>query len=297
MLFTKNNYLRSYGSGNSFRVEIDRPKNNVTTNYHKLCCSLAEEINDTRRGKLFLMYSGGVDSEYILSIFLSLGIDITPVIVRLKPNYNEHDIKYAFDFCESKKLKPLIIDVDFDHFVKSGRIVEIALEYQIGAYQFPSTFESLLQLDGTVVMGNHGPPHLSLDSNTGTWHVDEIEPYYAVLKYFEKNKIFGFPFFLVYTPEQYFSFLEHPIMKKLAENNFTGKLGNNSTKKFVYNSISNFNLKIREKYTGYENIENSEIFNHPNLKCFKEFKKQWWGIWSEPYDTFIKNHELLYIRN
>jgi hypothetical protein len=286
MSYTKNNYLRTYNTGNFFYSEIDSPviKN---SNYHNLTINVAEEVQASRQGKLYLMYSGGVDSEYILSIFLSLKIDITPVIVRLKPNYNEHDIKYAFDFCKSKNLNPLVIDIDFDEFVKSGQIVDIANEYQIAAYQFPSTFYAMSQLDGTVVTGNHGPPHLFLNKSTNTWHVDEIEPYHTVLKYFDKNKIYGCPFFLVYTAEQYLSFLEHPVMQDLVNHKYPGKLGNNSTKKFVYNDISDFNLVDRIKFTGYENIEASEIFQHPNLTIFEEFKKQWWGQWSEPYDQFI----------
>jgi hypothetical protein len=286
MPFVQNNYLRTVGSGEKFRAEIDPPKNK-NSNFHITSLSVAEQVYQHRQGKLYLMYSGGVDSEYVLNIFLSLGIDIIPVIVKLNPGYNEHDVKYAFDFCESKKLKPIVIDLDFNDFVKSGKIVDIAREYQIGAYQFPSTFHAMSQLDGTVITGNHGPPHLFLDKTTNTWHVDEIEPYHTVLKYFEKNKIHGCPFFLVYTAEQYLSFLEHPIMQNLANHAYPGKLGNNSTKKFVYNDISDFNLVDREKYTGYENIETSEIFQHPNLTIFDEFKKQWWGQWSEPYHDFI----------
>lgn len=287
MIYTKNNYLRIQGSGSSFSAVIDSPSSK-NANYHNTTLEVAEDIYSQKQGKLYLMYSGGVDSEYALSIFLSLGIDIVPVIVRLRPNYNQHDVKYAFDFCQSKRLKPLIIDINFDDFVKSGKIVDMANEYNIGAYQFPSTFHAMSQLDGTVITGNHGPPHLFLNQQTNTWHVDEIEPYHTVLSYFEKNKIYGCPFFLVYTAEQYLSFLEHPIMQNLVNHKFPGKLGNNSTKKFVYNSISNFNLVDRVKFTGYENIEKSEIFQHPNLKCFDQFKKQWWGQWSEPYDKFIK---------
>jgi hypothetical protein len=186
MPFVQNNYLRTVGSGEKFRAEIDPPKNK-NADFHTVSLSVAEQVYQNRQGKLYLMYSGGVDSEYVLNIFLSLGIDIIPVIVKLNPGYNEHDVKYAFDFCESKKLKPIVIDLDFNDFVKSGKIVDIAREYQIGAYQFPSTFHAMSQLDGTVITGNHGPPHLFLDKTTNTWHVDEIEPYHTVLKYFEKN--------------------------------------------------------------------------------------------------------------
>jgi hypothetical protein len=292
MNFLKDNYLRTSGSGATFHAEIDSPTDK-NANFHTTSIEVAEQVYQSRQGKLYLMYSGGVDSEYILNLFLSLGIDIIPVIIRLTPVYNDHDVKYAFDFCESKKLKPIVVDLNFDDFVKSGRIVDIAEEFKIGAYQLPSTFSCLDRLDGTVVMGSHGPPHMTLDQKTNVWMVDEIEPLHTVLKYFEKNKINGCPYFLVHTPEQYLSFLQHPIMQNLADHKFSGKLGNNSTKGLVYNDVSGFNLVKRQKYTGYENIENSEIFNHPNLKVFEEFKNQWWGIYQEPYHTLISRLQHL----
>lgn len=287
MPFVQNNYLRTFDSGKKFRAEIDPPKNK-NANFHTESLALAETVYQNKQGKLYLMYSGGVDSEYILNLFVSLGIDIIPVIIKLNPYYNDHDVKYAFDFCESKNLKPVVIDLDFNNFVESGRIVDIAEEFKIAAYQLPSTFACLDQLDGTIVMGSHGPPHMFLDQSTNTWCVDEIEPLHTVLKYFEKNNINGCPYFLVHTPEQYLSFLQHPIMQGLADHKFPGKLGNNSTKGLVYNDISGFNMAPRQKYTGYENIENSEIFNHPNLKIFNEFKNQWWGIHPEPYYDLVK---------
>jgi hypothetical protein len=76
-------------------------------------------------------------------------------------------------------------------------------------------------------------------------------------------------------------------MLDLANHKIPGKLGNNSTKGIVYNRVSGFDMSPRQKYTGYENIENSEIFNHPNLKIFEKFKKQWWGVYSEPYHDLI----------
>lgn len=291
MELLRNNYLRTSGSGSTFCAEIDSSKDK-NANFHSISLSIAEEVYNNRQGKLYLMYSGGVDSEYVLNLFLSLGIDIIPVIIKLNPNYNNHDVKYAFDFCESKKLKPIVIDLDFDTFVKSGRIVDIATEFQIAAYQLPSTFHCVSQLDGTVVMGSHGPPHMTLNQKTNTWLVDEIEPLHTVLKYFKKNKIHGCPYLLVHTAEQYLSFLKHPVMQNLANHRYPGKLGNNSTKGLVYNDISGFDMIERQKYTGYENIETSEIFQHANLKCFDEFKNNWWGTYSEPYHSLVERLEI-----
>lgn len=288
MELIKHNYLRTYGHGENFYTEIDPPliKN---SNYHALCKTLAENIHENRQGKIFLLYSGGLDSEYILSIFLILGINLIPVIIKLNPNYNDHDVRYAFDFCRSKNLKPVVIDVDFDDFVRSGKIVEISQEFKIGAYQLPSTFSVLEKLDGTIIMGSHGNPHMSYDESNKVWCVDEYEPIHTILKFFENKKLHGCPFFLVHSAEQYLSFLIDVHMRKLANGSFPGKLGNNSTKYLVYNNNNEIRLEKRQKYTGYENIEKSEIFHHPNFEYVKEIGKQWWGIWKIPYHQIIKD--------
>lgn len=287
MELLKDNYLRPFGHGDNFKVDIDPPKSK-NLDYFFLCKQLAESVHEKKIGKLYLLYSGGLDSEYILSIFLSLKIEIVPVIIRLMPYYNEHDIRYAYDFCTSKKLKPLIIDVDFNKFVQSNKILEIATEYKIGAYQLPCTFHILEKIDGTIIMGSHGNPHMAYDSIDGLWYVDEYEPIHTLLEFFRNKNLYGCPFFLVHSPEQYLAFLLDKNMQKLANNFFPGKLGNNSTKFLVYNQGNDFNLKNRKKYTGYENIEKSEIFQHPNLQFFKDQGKKWWGIYRVEYNQMIQ---------
>jgi hypothetical protein len=284
MIYTENNYLRTSGTGNNFKVEIDTPTK-CNLDYHRSTIEVAKEIHDNKQGKLYLMYSGGVDSEYALNIFLSLGIDVIPVVIKLNPHYNSHDVDYAFEFCKSKNLNPIIIDLDFDWFVKSGKIIDVAKFSECGAYQIPSTFYALEQLDGTVVMGSHGPTHLSKINNT--WFVDEMEAVHSVLKYFDRAGVYGYPFMLSYTNEQYFSFLQDPLMQDLVANKIPGKLGNNSSKGLVYNRISGFNMQTRQKYTGYENIETRDIFKHENLQWFLSEGKKWYGMHYVPYQDLI----------
>jgi hypothetical protein len=292
MQFIKDNYLRVSGTGDSFRFEVDPPKDR-SVEFHDACISVANEVYSQKQGKLYLMYSGGVDSEYILELFLSLGMDITPVIVRLKPNYNEHDIKYAIDFCESRKLKPIIYDIDFDDFVKSGKIIEIGEASRCGAYELPSTFHAVSQLDGTIVMGSHGPPHITkFKIPGGVWVVNEMEKLHSALRYFEHNKIHGYPFFLAHTAEQYYSFLMHPTNKDLAENKYLGWQNNNFIKWKMFNELSGFNMPERPKFTGYENIEKSDIFKHENLQWFQTVGTKWHGFYGVNFFDMIKHLNL-----
>jgi hypothetical protein len=286
----KNNYMRPSGSGDTFHVSIDAPTNKQP-DYLKECQQVAEYVYGNRQGKLYLMYSGGVDSEFALNVFLSLGIDITPVIIKLNPGYNDHDVKYAFDFCTSKNLKPLVIDIDFDTFVKSGQIIDLAEKYKIGVYQLPSTFNVLPKIDGTIIMGSHGPTHIAKDQKTKIWNVDEYEPFWTCLDFFKQNNLYGCPFFLAYSPEQYLAFMQDPIMTELANNQIPGKLGSNSSKWRIFNNLAPFNMIERPKFTGYENIENSPIFQHEHLKQFDQYKQSWGGTHNEPFFEMLKRME------
>lgn len=284
-MFIKDNYLRTYGNGNSFMVEIDPPKN-PNANFHEESRKVAEMVWNNRQGKVHVMYSGGVDSEYVLSTFISLGMDVTPVIIKLNPGYNEHDVKYAFDFCESKKLKPIIVDLNYDHFVKTGEILDLALPINCATHRLPSTYKVVSQLDGTVVMGSHGPPHMALVNDI--WYVDEYEIIHNVLKFFNRHGIHGCPFFLAYTAEQYLSYLLDPYMQALANNQVQGKLGNNSSKYLTFSNGSGFRLVARKKYTGFENVEESPIFQHENIKYINSLEDEYGGVCIEPYFDLIK---------
>ena len=282
MQISKNNYICTTGTGDTFTVTID-PLPIKFDNYYLESCKAAEEIYNLKQGKLYLMYSGGVDSEYALSVFLSLGMDVTPVIVRMSPYYNEHDFKYASNFCDSKNLKPLIVDIDLKEFVNSGKILDIATAMRSSVYHYSTTAYAIGKLDGTVICGD-GEPYIN--NQNGVWSVTMYEFDYALVNYYRDNGIHGTPHFNRYTPEMMSSFLSTNRIKELAENKHLGKLGSNSSKGIIYNEASNFNLTLRPKYHGFELIEDTDIFKH---EVFNEFKSlPWTGVHHEEYHSFIK---------
>jgi hypothetical protein len=71
----KDNYIQSYGNGSNFTIEIDKLPTKFN-NYFKESCKSAEEIYSLKQGNLNLLYSGGVDSEYTLNVFLHLNISV-----------------------------------------------------------------------------------------------------------------------------------------------------------------------------------------------------------------------------
>lgn len=280
------NYMRGTGHGKQWCVEIDPPLRTVKSYYQETAIA-AEMIWSQRQGPLYLMYSGGMDSEYVLSVFLKLKMNITPVIMRMNNDYNAHDIDYAFWFCEERNLKPVVIDLDFDKFVESGELIRIAESVQCPVFQLPASMWLASQLDGTVITGND-PPHLKLNKKDNLWYLDEEEYNHTLLKYWKDYGVYGTPYFTSYTAEMMLSFLIDPSIEKLCNHGFEGKQGSNSTKVDVYNRDTDFNLVQRVKQTGYELIRESDLYQHPDIQTIRSWKDKWYGTSDHQYHDVVE---------
>ncbi len=283
MNLTKDNFIRSSGHGTDWTVRIDYPLEPLKSYYEETVIA-AEMIWEQKQGPLYVCYSGGLDSEYVLAVFRTLGMPITPVIMQTA--YNHHETCYAYKYCKEHDITPVVIDLDYDKFIESGDFLKIATEYNIAAYQMPSNLWLTTQLDGTVITGDSNP-HLFLHSN-GKWYVDEIEPIFTQLEFFKKNGIHGTPFFLSYTSAQYFAFLTDPTIRSLARNEIPGKTGSYSSKVHVYNNQTKFKLEQRVKKHGYEIVEQSSIFSHPDIQLVNSWKDKYWGAVNNEYFELVE---------
>lgn len=297
MELTKNNYLRGSGHGKDWHVNLEPAHRKVKTYYEETVDAM-ENLYATKTGKFQILYSGGIDSQYVCEVFLKLKMDFEAIIIRLTGTnsevYNQHDIKYAYDFCNAKNIKPIIYDVNFDDFVESGKINEVAESVHCCSFAVPATLYVANQLDGYSIIAG-GDPYIKYDASTDTWLFEELEYAHSSLRYYAKNNLNGSPFLLSYTPEMMLSFLLDPSIEALGTGLVPGKTGSNSTKSHVYNNGSGFNLDVydfvtknRIKYTGYEQIYHSDWMNHPNMKKFEEYKKIWNGEYVLPYKDVIQ---------
>lgn len=295
MELIKDNYLYGLGHGQDWWVNIDPPKNKIK-NYFEETVTVIEYIYAHKTGKFQVLYSGGQDSQYVCEVLLKLGINFEPIIIRLCGAsgviYNDFDIKYAFDFCESKNITPKVYDFNFENFVDSGKIIELAESVTCCAFEMIPTMYVASQLDGFTLLGD-GEPYIRLLDN-GVWAVEEKELTHSLLRFYKKFQLNGCPYLLSYTPEMMLSFLMDPVIVKLGTGQLPGKTGSNSSKAHVYNNGSNFGMepydyvtKKRIKQGGYEKIYDTDLMNHPNLKIFDEYKNKWNGIYLELYTNAI----------
>lgn len=116
---------------------------------------VCEDLYDKYKDNLFLAFSGGSDSEYILNTFLKLGIPITPVIVSCP--FNQTDITPAFSYCKNKGIVPVILTYGNEYLkISKDKIYDRGLLSPIGLTPL-LVYDHVKDLGGKVISGQGEP--------------------------------------------------------------------------------------------------------------------------------------------
>jgi hypothetical protein len=67
---------------------------------------VAHELAE-KHDKIYVCYSGGLDSEFVLKTFCDEGLPITPVLIDTP--YNQMESEWAYNFCKEKGVKPEVL--------------------------------------------------------------------------------------------------------------------------------------------------------------------------------------------
>lgn len=96
-----------------FKIEI-KPYQFTTTNFIENSKRLAYKLVD-KYDNLYISYSGGLDSEFVLKTFVDNKLPITPVL--LSTSFNQIELKYALEFCTQLNITPEIISFNDNNFI------------------------------------------------------------------------------------------------------------------------------------------------------------------------------------
>ena len=279
MNLSYNDYYTTSGNGDTWAVHL-KPCTQKSTTYYAECIRAAKLIAEESSKQIVLMFSGGIDSEFMLIIFKDAQVDFKVAIISFG-KWNKHDARYAVDYCKLHGIVPDIIDLDLEKFITSGLIYEIAEKGKCSAYQLTSVMHGISQIDGTVIMANC-EPQVGKDPN-GTWWWDEPERTNCTRGWYGAAGIEGTPDFTRYTPEQSVSFLEEPIIKQLV-NNELEYTHSQATKHTLYNQY--FEQTKRQKNTGWEYVERYPLFDQVNAG-FGTFRQRFNGAFRLEYNVVL----------
>ena len=108
--FTTNLNLRKNGLC-EFEILIN-PYKFSSVSFYENSKNLAYELSQTH-DKLYVCYSGGLDSEFVLKTFIEQKLPITPLLV--STSFNQVELQYALNYCKYMNIEPEIVEfTDFE---------------------------------------------------------------------------------------------------------------------------------------------------------------------------------------
>lgn len=276
-----NNYINHWGTGPEWRFTMERCTEKQVGRYRDELVRAARIIYDQATSPITLMYSGGTDSEYMLHVFNTAKVPYNVAIIRLG-NYNWHDIVYAIKHCERYNITPTIVDVDAEHFVKSGKMLEIAKQINCWAYQYTSTLYGITKLDGTILLATNEPRIIKKENNE--WFFEERENNNNIVNWYKQESIDGTPDFLRYTPESVLACLEEQVNVDLCMGKYPKKLANRSSKIKIYSE--HYPIEGRTKYHGWEKLKEEAFFKELAAEEINELYQKHNGIIEVYHETW-----------
>lgn len=267
-------------------MHLKRSTRNSLGSWKAECIRAAQIISKEASDPITLLFSGGLDSEFMIRVFTEAGVKFKVGIINYN-NWNVHDTKYAYDYCNQYSIDPITVNVDIEKLITSEEFEDIAVNAKCCAHQMIPVMKGLTLFDGTVIMAN-GEPYFK--NYEGNWVWQETEKVNAYNNFYSNYNINGTPDFLRYTPEMVLAFANNPLVKDLVANKLPGKLSTRTSKIKIYSD--GFNFIPREKYTGWEKIQES-IWHEKALTVTSRLQKVYNGVFEISVDELISRLVLL----
>ena len=273
--YTKNNHFK-FGYNHKRYFEDRKDKNDqffaeygrcerFVNNWREANELAAKNIYDAKQGDLWILLSGGMDSEICIESFLSQKLPCKAVTLR----YLDIDHNYELQFVEKLKKKHVFhheyIDVNLQDLLKSSEFSSLLESIKCVSPILGAHLWAANQLPGTPVIAQaeaYLKKKIPEDYVPGVspylpseWVLVESERLCSIYMNFIKQNKPAIPGFFQYLPEQTYSFLtNNPILENLVTNKIHGKLGTRTSKNLMSKQFYP-ELEDREKLHGWEDIQ------------------------------------------
>lgn len=228
--------------------------------FYEECLATAELIRSKTDLPIFILFSGGVDSEVVLRSFVEAKITVTAAIMRFNNDLNIHDISYAVIACESLNVPYRFFDLNILDFWQNGA-GPYAAKTRCFSPQLIATMWLMDQIPGYLVMGSGECLLVRQSAGWDLWEKERIASWYRHLMIRKRN---GCPAFFQYTPEIMLSYLQDPLVQRLVKNEFPEIVTTEGLKLEIYQQ--HFNLISRKKFTGFEKLQAEDAILRTQLK-------------------------------
>lgn len=256
-------FFISYGKIESMPVSFRQASIDSVKEISQYCNS----VNKTP----LILYSGGIDSEFIIAAFISAGVKFSVGHVKYMPNYNAHETEYVKKFCDRYKLDLKEFEVDAVEFLQDSTTMENAVKdnARLIELQLLTAISDTIK-DQYYPVSDHPGVMLyrgNFDLNRPSqWFWKDYEHLAAYYFHCMRSNIDACPSFFHWSPEIMLAFLQDPLIEDLTSNNIYGKITiRTSTLPLYRNAFPEFNFEPRPKYRGFEYMS-KQLINDLNNK-------------------------------
>lgn len=195
----------THDSHNEFELSLNSPAVfefpfQVAANY------TAKKIAEQHKN-IYVALSGGLDSEFVASVFLRNGIAFTPVVIATNAG-NDHF--YALQWCADNQITPMIVNINRDDidYVKfcHARMRQLRIT-SVSNLMVCYAAQRVADLGGTLVTGDPTIPRLTTEFDEAIGDVFKTYWFEFLLGIVYPGQHVGGFFF--YTPEMARSYAEH----------------------------------------------------------------------------------------
>jgi hypothetical protein len=262
-----------------------------TSDWRSECIESARRIHNDTDLDLWLLFSGGIDSEVALQSFPFAGIPVTAAITCFRGDLNRQDVRHAVKFCETHQIGYRLLHLDIERFIESGEALEFADRTKCVSPQLLHTMWAMDQVDGYPILGS-GECYLVKRSaqrdgampgtDLDVWDMFEKERIASWYRHLIARGRPGCAGFFQYNPENMLAFLLDPMVADLCNNRLPSENTTMKIKPMIYRRY--FLLEPRKKYHGFENILHLDDALRPELELRYGAHN---GIHKTPYEELV----------
>lgn len=266
-MFYKNNWFSwtydngpEYGpkthSNAHFEIKLKNVIDRPVKSYYEELLQNARDLTDLLGGPFDLLFSGGIDSEVILRVYLELKIPLNVYTFKYKDDLNRIEFQQSLKTCEKLGVKPKIIDFDLQKYFENDAYDIWSKCYAFNTGWLPH-MKMTEYLDNIPIIGS-GEPYwrrTSRDLSTKypwVFELDEKPHHWAV--YHKTIGRTAITDWYEYSPEIIVAYTQLPYVQQLINDDVPGKLTNISSKAVIHQPYWP-DLDNRPKLIGFEGPE------------------------------------------
>lgn len=239
---------------------------------------------------IYLMQSGGLDSEVMICSFIDAGIPFKTISFRFPNGQNEHELEFVRHLSEAKQLDTQFYDIDMVNWVRASEAQDwfkLSNCWEIAMLPHMKLMHHIwFELGGMPVLGGGD---VVIIKNQGQWMYSKYEYILAWYWFCAKMGIDAGVAFFQHTPEVTLAMLRQPEIQRaaLGQDALANKVlpDLRAVKYRVYHRLWP-ELRRRIKFGGTELVHGMIVSVEQELRS--KSARRFDGVWSIPYPDFVR---------